>query len=164
MFLSAAMKLNSLFIFLILISLLGCRRSEPFGALQLSYINSTSASIRVVKHYNDMEVLLFEVDPHGLYDYTIETYGGVPAYQGEINQFFVSDSIAVIFNDTLKVIHLVKNSSQFPGANEGYLGTEEMGNIINVDNYYTEYINRDSYRATYTFAQEDLSYAVAINE
>ncbi len=159
-------KYGILIVALICLILAGCRRSEPYGSLDLNFQNATSANIRVVKYKSPVnsEISLFSLEPQGSASEIADTYGGEPSYQGEIVQYFISDSIIVYFNDSLKVVHLIKNSTQYPEADDAYLGAEESGNIANVVNYNTEYIDRDAYRATYTFTQQDLDYAIAINE
>lgn len=160
------MRIIGFSIFIIFLTLAGCKRSEPNGNFRLIFQNETSASIRVVQYKSlvDVEIFLFELEPQASEIEDIQTYGGVPEYQHEITSYFASDSIVVFYNDTLRVVHLIKDSSKYPDANEMYIGFEEAGNISNVEYYNLQRDSEDAYRGTYTFTQEDLDYAIAINE
>ena len=85
---------------------------------------------------------------------------------GDVNISIPRDSVLVIFNDSLKLVHLTlrTNSAQDSiGIRENVILFDDPRNIYNINSYATERVTESRWKAKYTVMQEDFEYAIEVN-
>lgn len=85
---------------------------------------------------------------------------------GETNISVPRDSVLIIFNDTLKLVHLTLRTNDEPDSlmmRENILYFDDPRNIYNINSYYTERVSESSWMAKYKVVQSDLDYAIEVN-
>jgi len=79
-----------------------------------------------------------------------------------------ADSLVVVFNDSLRIVHLVQvegsfSSSQFDDRADIFW-LDNPRNLKNLNSYILDHINEESVRARYEFTESDLEHAISIYE
>src|SRR5690554_1145406 len=158
-----------IFTFIFGILLFGCK-PEPAAHLVIDIYNTSSANILVQRNmlsHSDTFFILVPID--GFFSVSHSAMGGaVPSLFGSTMR---ADSLIVVFNDSLKIVHLPRMEGTW-----GAIGFEGRSDIIwrnqprslmNLDSYTQE--DRGDGRnehiiARYYFTDEDLQHAISVYE
>jgi hypothetical protein len=133
------------------------------------FMNETMVSdVEITSYFNGMERIYFSnsqvADPIETLDYD-GIYESFPVYRA--NVFLLSDSAVVVFNDTLRVIHRIIDRNQEISElsdRENIIWFDDDRNIYNLNSYDIDRLQEDEWRADYRITQEDLEYAIEVNE
>ena len=85
---------------------------------------------------------------------------------GDTNISVPRDSVLIIFNDTLKLVHLTLQTNAAPDSiliRDNIILFDDPRNIYNINSYATERVTESRWTARYTVVQEDLEYALEVN-
>jgi hypothetical protein len=94
-------------------------------------------------------------------------------FDGEYNSVptevvpLLGDSVAVVFNDTLRVIHrFISKNQEIPELKDrsNIIWYGEARNIYDANSYSSEKVSNGVFHLTYTFTEEDLEYSIKVNE
>lgn len=159
----------TIFVIIFAVFLIGCK-PEPDALLKLEIYNTSSANILVQRNILGHSDTLFILVPiEGFFSASNSAMGGdVPSLFGGTMR---ADSLIVVFNDSLKIIHLPRMEGTW-----GAIGFEGRSDIIwhnqprslmNLDSYTQE--DRGDGRnehiiARYYFTDEDLEHAISVYE
>ncbi len=158
------MKIRPLY-FLFISLLIGCD-PEKETDLHTIFSNQTSVVVSMQDYYdNNPGSLNYVFLPGNEEVYATHSRGGTDSFPRQL--FWVqSDSIVVIFSDSLRIVHLSRELSLdtiFQSRAEIVL-YESSRNLNNLSSYAQQQINEGFYEARYTFNEEDLNYAISIYE
>lgn len=79
--------------------------------------------------------------------------------------YLTIDSCVVVFSDTLRVTHFTRfYSLDQDTIREDVIAYDDERNIFNQAYFNIEKTGENSFKATYHFTEEDVAYAVSINE
>ena len=159
----------TIFVIIFAVFLFGCK-PESDALLELEIYNTSSANILVQRNILSQSDTLFILVPiEGFFSVSRSAMGGdVPSLFGGTMR---ADSLIVVFNDSLKIIHLPRMEGTW-----GAIGFEGRSDIIwrnqprslmNLDSYTQE--DRGDGRnehiiARYYFTDEDLEHAISVYE
>lgn len=85
---------------------------------------------------------------------------------GDANISIPRDSVLVVFNDTLRLVHLWLITNEIPDSisiKENLILFDDPRSIYNINSYATERVSESLWTARYSVVQEDLEYALEVN-
>lgn len=159
------MKIFWLFVLLLLCS---CIEVETY--MEQQYTNTLDSDILILSYIGeyqgqDPKVDSITVAPGAEYSFYTNVRGEASAKDLFVG--FPADSVAVLFQDSLRVVHYGKNNDPDIFISEDVIEIDEPRNIYSFDSYETiedgstKHIT--NYKVIYSFRAEDLEYAISIN-
>lgn len=152
--------------FLLIVSS-GCTEEET--SLNMNYRNSTNRTIRVFLYPGTTslpDTNWFNLEPSE--QITVESTGtdGSQASLKDVFPLFIpKDSAVVLISDSIKMTHFTPSYSQDQdGFRETVIAYNDNRNIFNQAYFNIQQPMESVYEVTYTFTEEDVDYAISINE
>ncbi len=152
------------------ITISGCIEKET--DVSIIYANATSRNIQVFTYPGDPFFLSSDTSWFILAPFeeitalTISDRGESSTFPNNIFPFFDgADSSVVVFSDTMHVTHFtVFFSRDQDTIREDVISYEDSRNIFNQAYFTIEKTGENSFKATYSFTEDDVGYAISINE
>jgi len=154
---------------LCLVFISGCIEKET--ELTLYYANATNRTIQVFTYPGDpfssssdsSWFNLSSFEKIGLQTTSVRgEYSSLP--NGIFPSFSKVDSCVVVFSDTLQVTHFTRSYSLDQDTiREDVIAYGDSRNMLNQE-YFNIESTGEHFKATYTFTEEDIEYAISINE
>ena len=153
-----------------LVAILCSCKPEPTSSLLVEVSNTSSSNIFAQRNILSHADTLFVLIPnHGIFSTSYSDIGG--DFSSIFDGIMLSDSLIVLFNDSLKIVHIplvegTFGSSQFEGRPE-IIWRNHPRSLMNLESYTLEERGNDRNEnviARYTFTEEDLEYAISVYE
>lgn len=164
-------KIISLTIGLLLVSIIsGCVEKEIF--LNTNFRNSTNKTIQVYIYPTSSsfpETNWYTLAPSEMIKVLdTSTRGSSPSNKlpnSLFPSFLSTDSSVVVFSDTLRVTHYTgRYSNDQDTIRENVIAFDDSRNMFNEENFTVEKTGENTFEATYSFTEDDVEYAISINE
>lgn len=81
-----------------------------------------------------------------------------------IPPFPIADSVKISFNDSVWVMHVMRESGMTDTLQHAIIYFSENRNIFNTDSYIKGKVSDNNFIGRYIIGQEDLDYAILLNE
>lgn len=146
----------------------GCIERE--SEISLHYQNNTKRTVDVFTFPGDPfssspDTNWFKLYPSDEIRVLTTSVRGSAAPENIFPSFASTDSCVVIYSDSLIVTHFTRfYSLDQDTIRQDVITYDDDRNIVNPAFFNIEQISDDNYKATYTFTEEDVDYAISINE
>lgn len=146
----------------------GCIERE--SEISLHYQNNTKRTVDVFTFPGDPfssspDTNWFKLYPSDEIRVLTTSVRGSAAPENIFPSFASTDSCVVIYSDSLIVTHFTRfYSLDRDTISEDVIAFDDSRNIFNQDHFDIEKIGDNQFKATYHFSEEDVDYAISINE
>lgn len=153
-----------------IIAISSCVEKET--ELSVYYVNTTDRNIQLFTFPGEpfsvsSDTSWFNISPFENHRvHTTSIRGESSSLPSNMFPFFTpTDSCVVVFSDTLRVPHFtIRYSRNQDTVREDVIAFDDSRNIFNQDYFDIEKIGDNQFKATYHFTEEDVDYAISINE
>lgn len=152
----------------------------PLALLCLSCVDeNTTLTLRVENQLQQDLKLVFYTSPeiadssiinlsaNGNYENARNDKGASENYPLTLHKvppFPIADSVKICFNDSVCVMHVMRESGMTDTLQYAIIYFSDNRNIFNTDSYVKAKVSDNNFIGRYTISQEDLDYAILLNE
>jgi hypothetical protein len=160
--------MKNVFLLFFLFLLVSCK-DEPETGLTIILNSEIDFKVNLVRSPNGsapLDTVFTFANDLDEFEESYNLEGGSDSYPTSIHRTFLSsDTIILVYQDTLPVIHINRQwLEHFPNPDSTNLYLDDARNIYNSDNFEKSRKGESQYEGIYRITQEDIDYSIEVNK